>query len=262
MKLYKYRALGEYTDKIFEEGKLYFAPPCEFNDPYEFVFIFDLDASTEEKKEFFYKNDPQFMEELGEFENKEEEDKYFSHLNTESFVHHTKSLTDLLRAQTGVLCMSDSPLNINMWGYYGDSHKGICLEYEFEEEEYLNTLKEVQYSDSIPTIQFFKEDVTNLKPMLEKFAYTKYRTWQNEKEYRLTTVLAGAKEFKRSSLKAIYFGVNFDFKSNKKFLDLVQSKFPKIDLYILSKDKNKFQIKFNDGMPIKFDKLIYSYIDL
>lgn len=73
----------------------------------------------------------------------------------------------------GISCGSTNPKCPLMWGHYGNSHKGICIKYEFENKGIKNIcldtqivldILKVKYSDSpIDIFSYSTEELENLK---------------------------------------------------------------------------------------------------
>ena len=104
-----------------------------------------------------------------------------------------------------VFSMSESYDLGNMWGYYADSGRGFCIEYDYNRVKdlgptamryLLNTYK-VIYSETPKEISpeflaeafFFSPDDSSLKEQLERFILEKVlckdKYWENEKEWRI-----------------------------------------------------------------------------
>lgn len=96
-------------------------------------------------------------------------------------------------------CLSATYESILMWSYYGDDHKGVCVEIDIDEDsEYLS---KVQYKNERPTMQTEKllrnycgqlfanvgEKEANavLLPLILQPYITKAEEWKHEQEYRL-----------------------------------------------------------------------------
>lgn len=96
-------------------------------------------------------------------------------------------------------CLSATYESILMWSYYGDDHKGVCIEIDIDENsEYLS---EVQYQGERPAMQTEKllrnycgqlfanagKENANatLLPLILQPYITKAEGWKHEKEYRL-----------------------------------------------------------------------------
>jgi hypothetical protein len=105
--------------------------------------------------------------------------------------YRVKENIESLFANTGIFCFSSvsseasrvtGPLNNLMWSHYGDSHRGVCLQFQVSKDpQILQRLVRVQYSDEYPTINW-------LSPRAEDefgFAATnKQASWSYEHEWR------------------------------------------------------------------------------
>lgn len=135
----------------------------------------------------------------------------FAHLTEELRLVIDQHLYDLFHANAVVqehyfvFSMSESYDLGNMWGYYADSGRGFCIEYDFNRAKdlglaamryLLNTYK-VIYSDiprEIPAEVMaesflFAPDNTQLKEQLVRYVFDrvlyKDSCWENEKEWRI-----------------------------------------------------------------------------
>lgn len=97
-----------------------------------------------------------------------------------------------------VLCLTESYENILMWSYYGDSHKGYCIEYESScinekiSENQLNgvcIVGKVDYKNKRPKIKapVSKFSYTDIKFYIDA-SFTKFKDWEHEKEYRYVVI--------------------------------------------------------------------------
>ena len=123
----------------------------------------------------------------------------------ESFVMETYRYNRDLCSRLHVFSMSDSYDLDNMWGYYADSGKGFCIEYDFSKmlaldddskKILLNTYK-VQYSKSpklfdieaYAEVAFFENlSVYMYKRLISSIlsqTVTKDITWEHENEWRI-----------------------------------------------------------------------------
>lgn len=79
-----------------------------------------------------------------------------------------------------VYCLGPNATNLLMWAHYGDSHKGICLEFSLQ-NEVLCTAHRCEYFEAYPLIPVYTNDpVENLRILLAKS-----KVWEYENEYRL-----------------------------------------------------------------------------
>ena len=125
--------------------------------------------------------------------------------HAESFAHETYQYNRKLCNSLHVFSMSDSYDLDNMWGYYSDSGKGFCIEYDFSKildlpddskKVLLNTYK-VRYSKSSKIfdieayveINFFENASADMYKRLTSSivsqTVTKDITWEHENEWRI-----------------------------------------------------------------------------
>ena len=114
-----------------------------------------------------------------------------------------QSLNEMLdlRDRLYIGCLSATFDSILMWSYYGENHKGICIELEVEENPAY--LFKVEYQEERPAMQlekissvfcgklFAKQDMSNISkemtllPLVAQPYVTKAKGWEHEQEYRL-----------------------------------------------------------------------------
>ena len=100
-----------------------------------------------------------------------------------------------------ITCLSAVCDSILMWSYYGQDHKGICIEFEIEEDPRM--LSKVKYCTERPTVQMEKlmkdlcgkmfaqkssseiNDDPVLLPLVIHPYITNSKEWEHEQEYRL-----------------------------------------------------------------------------
>lgn len=77
--------------------------------------------------------------------------------------------------QYGMLCFSRNWTNPVLWSHYADSHRGICLGFEVDEE-------------SISPVSYVSERTPLSLPLtqdrMKQLLFTKYRDWGYEEEFR------------------------------------------------------------------------------
>lgn len=118
-----------------------------------------------------------------------------------------------------VCCFSKNMDNILMWSHYANSHRGVCLEWEVDEEssQLKGGLNEVIYEDELVTlneVERSKDGYLNLNVSNNgKFILQKLKDWEYEEELRIYNIceepnLKGkSKEF-LGQLIGVYFGKN------------------------------------------------------
>lgn len=190
MFLYKYRQINKWTLKSLSEKTIHFNCPTDFNDPYDcFVNVYGR-GSEDDWKNFQQQNN-------------------YSDTEIEKFkrVFRTEESTNILNRKNlvqdiRVFCLSEEYDNIEMWSYYADNHRGICLIYKPVYEKFLLLHKE-DFDNQNPKIDsslamLFKIEYSEsmAKPMnhlkfdnseLSKFFTTKKISWKHENEWRIVT---------------------------------------------------------------------------
>lgn len=82
--------------------------------------------------------------------------------------------------QYRVYCLTPDPFSALMWSHYGDSHRGICLEFDTSVEQMIGAYQ-VHYQNQYPTVRMYQdENNASLVPV-----FTKSEVWSYEREFRL-----------------------------------------------------------------------------
>lgn len=192
-----------------------------------------------------------------------------------------ENFNDNLKEHVYIISFSEKKDNQVMWGNYADNFKGVCIEYNFRnnennnkkskknpiiEEDFLNDFcNPVNYVEETDSSEDLK-DIYNLKnklKLLEKPFLTKFKEWDYEKEWRIlinqkrfhdiSTIIDLKKFFKKDSnisfLKiqkpnAIYLEskINEDCETNIKNI----CKENGITIYKMLKNKKTYDLKFEE----------------
>jgi len=121
----------------------------------------------------------------------------------------------------GILCLTESPDNLLMWGHYADSHHGFVVEFDADSpffnqrrgsDDEFWYLRKVLYSERRPS--FVLSEVEDFSPFL-----TKGQDWRYEAEWRMMAPLSSASkiigdgptarhlfEYPKSAIKSLIFG--------------------------------------------------------
>ena len=240
MKFYKYRSFQgqsrQFTNDIVVNSNLYFAKPNEFNDPFEFQVNIVTSATRDQFTKYLEVCGFNEMPMLSKMNDKQF-NEYIAPLLNGRDALGWHSVINKLKNKYGILCLSDSCLNINMWSQYGDCHRGVCFEFEsLDEDDIFFHAKKIEYLKDPPKVEIVKEYINEhgRKELARKFVYSKYETaWDHEKEWRVLTNVPGVTSFPKACLKAIYLGS--EYKLSDPFTDLVKEHRPDIDIVLLKK---------------------------
>jgi hypothetical protein len=221
MILYKYCS-AESAICIIDEMRLKVAMPVECNDPFEFT---PKSKNTLTCEEFLIKvqNEPEYFRPLyqqfvAEGFSKSFED-FLKKLPSEIKMRFPEVLRQYRRAlvdydlnspkdaseYVGILCLSERNDSIPMWSHYSDSHKGVVIGIEANDESF--------QSSNIGKVGYFKHRVSidpraeagSLKwsQQLYKIIFSKSSEWKYEAEHRMIfhqkSLISGKLEGDRSA---------------------------------------------------------------
>jgi hypothetical protein len=244
-KIFKYTSFNT-AKVIIAANMIKFSRPNEFNDPFDC----DIDLL-----------DFNFNSELSERVKSEIEQLKETFSKTPGFAEMSNDISIWERGyketQIGkinscrISCFSLANDSILMWSHYADKHYGVAFEFDntisprFEnlDDEKDITEGEVGYSE-YERINYLSAD---RKYALFKLFISKSINWQHEKEYRM--LLLGNKsefqKFKKSFLKAIYFGLRVDDNKISEIVELCRLQ-QYSDLRFFKCEKNNLSINFTE----------------
>lgn len=251
---YKYYNLdNNYTFKNLEDNSLYFNIVNYFNDPFDSFPNIKMSQKT-------LKNN---LKKRPEFSNKKEKSIPTIKSDKITILSHSFPLTKLF----GITCFSSNSCNLLMWSHYSNSHKGICLGFDINENNLydfiLNSddiylmLKRVTYLKNRPQIIFSNNNKQNFPKKFTEAILIKDTLWRYEEEYRLiahnkTRDKNRDKNFPKilyynpSFLKEFILGsqmpLNKFFELHKLILKLLK-KNSNLKIKLCYPDTNKFAIK-------------------
>lgn len=186
-KLYKYRSLAgssaEFSKSILAKSKVYFAKPDELNDPYDCRPHNTLESSAAERKAFVNwvtkGREPQLARSARRARVARISAGLKERIHEEGFEGVAQAAYDENLRDTGVFSLTADPRSNLMWSHYGDAHRGICIEFDFEALKPLCPLP-VTYSGDRPSYNPIKDVAT-----LEELSFLrKSSEWGYEQEWR------------------------------------------------------------------------------
>ena len=211
--LYKYREVGEYTEKILTDHTLWFNHPKNFNDPFDcWANIQEIDSDAFEK-----------------FVTENNHSKYYADIKKRiSSITTDKLKEDIDRAlnDIGVCCFSKTEKSILMWSHYSKYHEGICLEFDIlKDPSFFISAIPVNYVDTLPAYDHFKER----DQVIEKLIQPKAKEWIYEEEVRVIKTAqdisqnsSQAFKFKPNALRKVIFGCKASEDTIAKYKELCQ----------------------------------------
>ena len=213
-RLYKYRAVNEYTARMFTHREIYLPSPLELNDPFEFRFVGVFRGTDTQREEFCrYSVDERNYDErelkkyveimMSGFYGPNRE--YHRAFDTEQVVHG--AIRNL-----GVLSLTTKRDDILMWSHYADSHQGICLEFTGIE---LGQIRPVIYQREYPTVNLLELTRPDVAASTERAVRTKSDQWRYEREWRGIVKGKGPHRFIPEPLTGIILGCKISEEDEK-----------------------------------------------
>lgn len=206
---YKFTKCSDYLLEDLKKQKLTLSPPQSFNDPFDCPII-ELLNHNEKASQVI-------------------KEAYHKCLTVSCFSCNTGR-------EEGEKCDErEAHLNNLMWAHYADSHKGICIKYNFSMLSLRDFIKledchfcfqPIKYSDD--NLADYSSDKRESIPLYDSF-FLKGESWKYEKEVRLIMYdLNGQGEHVSipipGLIEAIYFGLNCSSEDMKAIKDALTNK--------------------------------------
>lgn len=222
MKVYKYRSGSKRDIKTLINNQFYSASIDSLNDIQETKILID-------NQEF------EIIDFLLKPHVSDNENTFRSIL--ENYLQETK--------QFGIYSLSKNYDNELLWAYYSNSHKGFCIEYDFDILEQYQIRGEffcnVSYQKNIPIITT-KDFLENKEKVLHsKVLATKSKNWKHEDEVRIITGRPGLINFYSRAVQAIYFGYKTKKRTIKLIMKLLKGK--NIKYYQMNHVNNQYKLE-------------------
>ena len=135
-----------------------------------------------------------------------------------------------------VACFSETWESIPMWSYYADSHKGVCMKYDFalldasdsNFEKIISSLHKVWYSE-----HRFVDRNDTFAPFIKSLQWAHEQEWRLFREHQEEYVYIPC-------LSEIYLGVNFDFAQFQYISDAVRKNRRDINVFWVRPKPNTY----------------------
>ncbi len=216
--IYKFFQNSEFILSTLINGQLWFSKVEDFNDPFEWNFLYKINVERDRLDIENYVEETNFGRSQSE-----KEKKLKIYLETPIILENELNKSLQYRKNKGVCCFTEeeNKLNVLMWSHYSNSHKGVVL--GFSEEEIVLIHSEDYRVNSNSEIIFSKPDRRNINyknipsfvnPFdterlgVRDYEYIKSEDWKYEKEIRMVSPKFGLHYFNKQSLKEIIIGIN------------------------------------------------------
>ena len=236
MILYKYYPCDLNTFKSLAVRGLWCHLPDKMNDPVECLSPINRTFSLEEinnAKEYINKID-----------NPQEIIKKIQSFNNEDFVSYINK-TRYEAIQKYAFCsLSENPLDMLMWSHYANSHNGIVIGIEFDDNELMDHhFQKVEYIDVLPQynikklidfMQMSKDELPDSSPLLDYFLKdisVKLKLWGGEQEWRIWRSFPTYYHYNINKIKEIYFGLKCGCEVKALILNILGAELPDDFIY-------------------------------
>jgi len=144
-----------------------------------------------------------------------------------------------------------------LFALYGESHTGICIEYDFADVTWADSAENILSKDNLlKYIECFKVDYVPHLPVIDynehasiqqqKLLFsTKLKVWQGEKEYRLVSTAIGLHSYyPKTAMRSVTLGINFnmlhrglihDWLSQRGYVALYEATIPNVGSEMLGR---------------------------
>ena len=203
---FKYRNLSERTIDNLKENYIWLADISSLNDPFECSIQFDNDKCLRE----YYSSEPfrnRFRVLTGKeltkkeikslVESKNPYEEYISlyksrnialEMSAEQQIQKIQrrwtEIVDEATRNLRICSFSTKKDSLLLWSHYSEDHKGICIEYDFEDNDLIRAfIQPVLYSNEVNKIGLLEE--YSIMRMICS-SLIKFSDWEYEHEWRLT----------------------------------------------------------------------------
>jgi len=258
--LYKFKRVDlqkpKYLEDIIVNSTLFLSSPSSFNDPFDMKprAIVEGDLTTLLKK---IESLPCPSEKAKRDALREAQMAWQEQGSHGVFIKYkVEDIVESLFADTGVFCFSTvhrqmsretGPRNKLMWSHYGDSHAGICLQFQVSKDPaILRRLVRVSYSDEYPTINWLS---TRMEEECLSAATNKEPCWSYEHEWRYVQLNSANTKlsFDPSLLTGIFLGARLSEVSMAEVTRLLKARqkasLPEVRLYRVQADRSSYKIR-------------------
>lgn len=235
-----------------------------FNDPYDCRPIFHPDCvSTKEEIEGFIA----FMRSLVPSDKQPAFEEDVRHMRDDPefragvFRELERQAIEDTEKKWRLLCFGKSPFSHLLWSHYGDSHRGMCIEFDSNVPPFSGALK-VSYDSTYPRLKFAGAEPDTFAQV---GLLTKADCWSYEDEYRLISAEVDGSiyprshhdylEFPKAAVKAVILGLKADPAKHEEARYLIRKFSPSTEFKLMVRDRASYELKITanalDWPPVR-----------
>ncbi len=244
VRLYNYLPISSRSLGIIATGKIWYAKPKSFNDPFDCGMDLCDNLTIEEKIQVLHVK----MKRQGWTEKMITEQLLHS-LKTNGNLNDTaakiiQKLTDLIhqnRDNIGILSLSRTCKSVLMWSHYAAEHCGMCIEFTVSVS---NSLHKIDYATDVPQNTLHDIYVKRDSKIISLLT-TKQKHWLYEKEYRLVVGRGDILNDIPGPITSIIFGLR-TLQSDELLTRKIASDLDGIRYKKCVREAGKFSVKIED----------------
>jgi hypothetical protein len=229
----RYRPDKESTIDEIKNSYIFFSKRNSLNDPFDSSPDLINFINTDKQKYFHFVRNM--------ITNQIDKQKFDNKFTPEKLVNETiESIPEYIN-KIGIACFSTHPINMILWANYSNNHKGVCLQFDTEcDNFFFEKIRYMEYSEKL--------DKNNFDPLKEEFEITdiffkKDISWSMEEEIRLLNIETGKINFQKKALKNIICGYMSEDNFVEKIIESVKGR--NIGVYKMLKPE------IHNNIPIK-----------
>ncbi|MDF5830535.1 DUF2971 domain-containing protein [Pseudomonas syringae] len=273
-RLFKFRAVGQYSIENFREDTLFCAKADSFNDPFDCSLklvgpdpkeliinaLQILRLCTEERTRRISESDQpstvlaEIVQELDGTMQASDKKLFVAKLMG-AINEPRDTLNSKIRRSCNICSVTQRVDSLPMWAHYGDDHKGFAMEYDYSVLPIGHKVREslwpVIYGDEMydVTSQIFGRTVKEFSPLfLIAGAIHKSTDWRYEDEWRIVLPVGAENPEENVSVPtpvALYLGAQIASESAENLLDIARQK--DIPVYRMEHSRTDFKME-----PVEF----------
>ncbi len=248
--LFRYRPPEEVTLGYFEgllrNNHIWASPPRGFADWHDCRAQIDFNLNKEEMHRHWVRNFK--MLGLKGLAVSREARKVIINTDWKNPSKHAEMLQNFQATldNSGVICLTDTPLDRRMWDEYASGHRGICLCFETSEAPFA-FMHDVNYVSELPTVRIDADSGEKI----EAFLLTKGSSYSWEREWRFVDYNKGGgyKPISPSALRAIILGSQAEAAVRQEVVRLVTELKPDLTLLAVDATLTDLRLQPLDGHP-------------
>ncbi|RYG28558.1 MAG: DUF2971 domain-containing protein [Burkholderiales bacterium] len=195
--------LADRVRQILVDHQLFFAAPSSFNDPFDCCPVHDYAATEVQYQAYFLARSNGSRASNA---NALMRARMLMQRDANALAGANKAFLaarDTLMNGNGTLCLNIDAHHQLMWAHYGDSHRGICIQFDGQHEFFADA-EPVHYSSQRPKLNMFTQSDDEL---FRNSVGTKSDVWAYEQEWRIMSHLhVGNVPFPRAAVSAVILG--------------------------------------------------------